>query len=457
MKPSGSIPLFLLLAAASAATLPAADWPRFGGPGASFVSPETGLARSWPAGGPRVAWNVPVGKGFGGAAISQGQVFILDRAEPGSDVIRCLSLENGRELWKRAYDAPGTLPYDGSRNVPTVGSNRVFTIGPFGQLTCADRNTGAIQWSKHLVADFRDPAVDRPEKPATRAEELERTQLPRWGMAQAPLLYDGLVITAPQTRKTGLAAFDQATGALRWQSPYLGRSWYSYVSPCLARFQGVDQVLMLGQPSDPEKSPKDAPPALITSVDAATGRILWSTQTPAPYKLPISQPLPVGNDRLFITGGYNLGALMFEVTFTNGAWATRLLFRERSAAAHIQSPVLFQDRIYVSSFKEHGATNAGLVCLDLQGRPLWQTAPKFHPHDGGFLFAGGLILAIDGRNGELNLLAPGPASCDILASAPVLDGPNVWAPLAFSQGRLVVRDQHQMKCLDLRAAAVTPQ
>ena len=43
-----------------AVTAQAADWPRLGGPDASWISPETNLARNWPVDGPRVMWSVEV-------------------------------------------------------------------------------------------------------------------------------------------------------------------------------------------------------------------------------------------------------------------------------------------------------------------------------------------------------------------------------------------------------------
>ena len=62
----------LLIVAVSMGLSPAllaADWPQFQGPGRSGISPETGLARSWPEGGPKVLWTVEVGEGFAAAAI----------------------------------------------------------------------------------------------------------------------------------------------------------------------------------------------------------------------------------------------------------------------------------------------------------------------------------------------------------------------------------------------------
>ncbi len=431
----------------------AADWPRLGGPDGAGISAETGLARAWPAEGPRTLWTVDVGEGFAGPAVREGQVFLLDRVASREDVLRCLELKTGRELWRLAYDAPGTLPYNGSRNVPTVDAQRIFAVGPFGHFHCVDRQTHQVIWAKHLVNDFKDPQIDRDERPQTREDKLARAQVPQWGFIQAPLLYRDTVIVAPQTQKTGLVAYEKDTGKIRWQSDYIGRNWYSHVSPYLTKLCGVEQVIMLAQPSDPEKSPADAPPAVISSIDPATGRILWKTQTPGPHKIPIPQPVRVGEDRLFITGGYRMGCVMLQVTRAAGQWETKVLFHNRTVAGHIHSPIRYQDRLYVTSFKEQGGAQTGLVCLDSNGEPLWQTGPALQFDSGSFLIADGMALVMHGKNGQLHLLELADTGPKLLAKAKVLDAQNgtVWAPMALADGKLLVRDQHQMKCLEVRA------
>ncbi|MCB1127278.1 MAG: hypothetical protein KDM81_12325, partial [Verrucomicrobiae bacterium] len=166
--------------------LQADDWPRLGGVEGRGYSTETGVARTWPKDGPSMLWSVEVGTGFAGPAVYDGRVYLLDREADRADVLRCLALESGQELWRETTDAPGRLEYDGSRNVPTVTPDFVFTVGPFGHFRCYDRKTHAPRWSCHLVDDFKDPDIDHPEEPQTRAETLARTQLPRWGMTQAP-------------------------------------------------------------------------------------------------------------------------------------------------------------------------------------------------------------------------------------------------------------------------------
>ena len=84
--------------------------------------------------------------------------------------------------------------------------------------------------------------------------------------------------------------------------------------------------------------------------------------------------------------------------------------------------------------------------------PLWQTGPTQEFDAGAFLLADGMLFILHGKTGQLSLLEPTPAGPQMLAQAKVLNavGGNVWAPMALSDGKLLVRDQHQMKCLDVR-------
>jgi outer membrane protein assembly factor BamB len=404
-----------------------------------------------------VLWTIDVAEGFAGAAVCDRQVFLLDRQGNQQDVLRCLSSDTSRELWRLAYDAPGSLPYNGSRNVPTVEENYVFTLGPFGQLHCIDRKRHRTVWARHLVDDFKQAGIDTTERPKNRAESLARAQLPMWGLTQAPLLYRDTVIVAPQTEHTGLVAYEKSTGKIRWASGYIGRNWYSHMSPYLTTLCGADQVIMLAQPSDPEKSPDEAPPAIISSIDAGTGRILWTNQTPAPDKIPIAEPVRIGNDRLFITGGYGLGCLVVQVSRSGEQWQASVVYHSRAVATHIHSPVFYRDRIYVTSFKEHKGTHTGLVCLRPDGESVWQTGPELQFDSGSFLFADGMAFVMHGKTGELNLFELSDAGPRLLGKSKVLaakDG-NVWAPMALSYGKLIVRDQHQMKCLEVGVEAAS--
>jgi len=429
----------LLLLAALVGRAPAADWPQYLGPEASGVSPETDLARSWPEGGPPVVWETPLGEGFAGAAVRDGQVYVLDRVEKREDVLRCFDLATGRPLWTFAYAAPGQLPYNGSRQVPAVDATRVFTVGPFGHMHCIDRATHRPVWSHAILQEF-------PESPA----EVAKRPSEWWGVTQCPVLYKDTVIVAPRSDKVGLVAYERESGKVRWTSPPVGRAAFAYVTPTLMTLGGTDQVVILTN-----TEPGAWKPAIVASVDAAGGRLLWRLETWKPYKLPISSPLRIGDDRLFVSGAYGIGCFALRVGRQGDAWAADYAFRDNpNCVAHLHAPVLYNSHIYAQSYDIHGAPakQNGLVCLDLDGGLKWKSGPEDLYEAGGFLIADGLLFVLNGKTGDLSLAEAAPDGYRRLARAKVLaaEGGTAWAPLALSDGKLLVRDQHAMKCLDVR-------
>ena len=103
----GSVWMASIVGTLCAAASAGADWPQFQGPNRTGISQETGIARAWPEGGPRVVWTTSLAEGFAGPAIRDGEVYLLDRVDSKQDVLRCFDLATGRELWTFAYDAPG--------------------------------------------------------------------------------------------------------------------------------------------------------------------------------------------------------------------------------------------------------------------------------------------------------------------------------------------------------------
>ncbi len=130
--------LFFLGTAVLAASAGDRDWPQYLGLHRNSTSDQKGLLRTWPAYGPAVLWSVPVGKGFGGPVVTDGKVYLLDRNDKVGDMLRCLDLATGKELWQFAYDAPGTAMFPGSRSVPAVDGNHVYSCGHNGDLYCIE-------------------------------------------------------------------------------------------------------------------------------------------------------------------------------------------------------------------------------------------------------------------------------------------------------------------------------
>ncbi|MCX8107456.1 MAG: PQQ-like beta-propeller repeat protein, partial [Verrucomicrobiae bacterium] len=208
-----------------------ADWPQYLGPNRNGTSPEKGILRSWPQGGPKVLWTVPVGRGYGGPVVKDGKVYLLDRDDSVGDKLRCFDLASGKELWSFGYDAPGSVQFPGSRSVPAVDGDRVYSCGPYGDLYCIDVNTQKPIWNKNIWKDFGGGRI------------------PTWAITQCPLVYHELVIVAAQTPQAGVVAFDKLSGELKWKTPSLG--YVGYASPTIINIHGQDQVVMVTPSTNP--------------------------------------------------------------------------------------------------------------------------------------------------------------------------------------------------------------
>ena len=188
MKYLKTVPqLILILALLHSCTQPS-HWNQYLGPNrnATISGPE--ILKSWSEKGPKELWSFPLGEGYGGAAIYGDEVFILDREKGESDIMRCLDLNTGEEKWNYTYEAKGEIPFPGSRTVPTVDQNHIWSVGPHGDFYCFNRETGKPVWHYNLLKEF-----DR--------------ELSTWGVSQAPLIYNDLVIVAPQGMKSGVVAY----------------------------------------------------------------------------------------------------------------------------------------------------------------------------------------------------------------------------------------------------------
>jgi len=72
----------LLFIVCAATTVAAGDWPQWRGPNRDNQSTETGLYRTWPAGGPKVLWKTPVAEGYAGVAIKADACTDCGECEP---------------------------------------------------------------------------------------------------------------------------------------------------------------------------------------------------------------------------------------------------------------------------------------------------------------------------------------------------------------------------------------
>jgi outer membrane protein assembly factor BamB len=501
-----------LLVSATIATAYAADWPQYYGPRRDSTSTEKGLLRTWPKEGPKVLWTVPLGRGFAGPAISRGKVYLLDREDKVGDVLRVYDFATGKELWNYAYDAPGTFEFPGSRSTPTVDGNIVYIAGPLGDLHAIDINTHKPLWRKSIWKDFggggafiafgqrgggapapprgapagAPPAGQAVPPPAGQAVPPPAGQavpppgqagpptaprgaqggappvppggqrsspfgpdgfaggpntFPLWGITQNPLVYRNLVIVGPQAPEAGVVAYDKLTGELKWKTASLGGT--GFVSPSIVRVGAEDQVVMVAAARG---LGRNATGGSVNGIDPLTGKVLW-TYLNFQCSIPVAHAVDAGEGRVLMTGGYRAGAAMIKIQKkADGTYDVAELFKNPDFGSHTQPPILYKDHFYVQyTINER---SDGLVCMTLDGQVKWRTGDEPPFNKGGAVLADGLLLATDG-NTKLYLIEPDPTAFKPLASVELLEPGNNWAPLALVDGRLFIRDQKQMKVLQV--------
>ena len=81
----------LLLGGLIGTAVYAADWPQWRGPDRTGVSHETGLLKSWPAEGPKMAWKATgLGEGYSAPSVAKGKITAA-QASQGMEQMRGIS------------------------------------------------------------------------------------------------------------------------------------------------------------------------------------------------------------------------------------------------------------------------------------------------------------------------------------------------------------------------------
>jgi outer membrane protein assembly factor BamB len=401
----------------------AGEWPRFRGPNCDNIVPDAaGLPDVWPAGGPTVLWSVEMGEGYAGPVIKNGCAYILDYdGKENADTLRCLSMDDGKEIWRRWYKVRVKRNHGMSRTVPAVTDRHVVTIGPRCHVMCADAQNGDLKWGIDLE------------------KELGAT-VPMWYTGQCPLI-DGSNVVIAVGGKALLVGVDCETGKVVWQTPN-ERKWlmsHSSVVPMEIAGRKMYVYCAIGG-------------IVAVSADQADrGTILWETDQ---WNHQVVAPVPVsiGDGRVFVTAGYGEGSAMFKVAQEGGKFTVTQVYRlDKSVFACEQhTPVFYRGYLYSVLPADAGSARKQAVCMSPDGKIMWASGSAERFGLGPFLVADNKILILE-DNGVLTMIKASEQGFSKLARAKVLDGKEAWAPMAMAGGRLLIRDYGRMVCLDMKA------
>lgn len=401
----------------------AASWPCFRGAARDGINHENiPLASRWESGGPPVLWSVPLGEGYAGAAVLGGCVYVLDYdVAREADALRCLALADGREIWRRWYTVRIKRNHGISRTIPAVAERFVVSMGPKCHVLCVAPDSGRFLWSIDLVKDYG-------------------ARVPMWYTGQCPIVDGETVLLAPGG-KALMMGVDGVTGKVLWETPN-PRAWgMSHASIAIMTAAGRRMYVY---------------PAIGGVVGVAAdgperGKVLWESSE-WNHTVVAPSPVPLPDDRLFLTAGYGVGSRMLRIVESNGVLAakTEYVLDRRTFACEQHTPVFHEGLLYSVLPADAGALRQQLVCMRPDGTQVWSSGESRRFGLGPFLVADGkiFILSDDGSLTMARLNGPG---VEWLATAKVLPGPEAWAPMALTEGRLLVRDRDRMVCLDMKA------
>lgn len=395
-------------------------WPGFRGPNRDAICDDsTPLARAWPPGGPPVLWRIELGQGYASPAIRDGRVYVLDYDEQArADTMLCLSLADGREIWRNSYPVEVTPNHGCSRTVPALIHDSVVSIGPRCHVACWDAETGQNRWLIDMIVRFG-------------AEERQ------WYTGQCPLVDGDRIILAPGGPDALLAAVEYRTGQVIWTTPN-PRGWRkTHSSIMVTEHAGQKMYLYCGTGG-------------VAGIAADDGRLLWDETTWVENFATSPSPLPVPGGRVFVSSGYDItGAMMLQINATGTSFAveTAYTLRRKEFNSEHHTPIYYRGHLYgVRKLREQ------MVCMDLDGNELWNSGALKFGH-GPYMIADGMIFAMS-NNGLLATMEATHEEFRPLAQFQVFDnGHDAWGPMAMAGGHLIVRDMTRMACLDVRAKA----
>ena len=402
------------------------SWPRFRGVDFDNISKENiQLAGSWGEEGPNILWSLDLGEGHAGPVVSNGRVYILDHDEvERADVLRCFSLDDGEEIWRRGYELYVKRNHGMSRTVPAATDKYVLTIGPKCHVMCVDAVSGDFKWGIDLEREYG-------------------TEVPLWYTGQCPLIDDSLAIIAVGGRSL-IIAVDCETGEVVWETPN-PNNWkmsHSSVMPFFIHGKKMYVYCAIGGIVGISAETEDAGQVLFEST-------LWNHNVIAP------SPVYLGEGRIFLTAGYGAGSLMLRIKAEKGVFSAeslQALKPEEGLASEQQTPVFYKGHLFSILPKDAGPLRNQFVCShpDDCSQVVWSSGKTNRFGLGPYNVADDKFFILS-DDGVLTVLKASPEEYEPLAQAKILDGVDAWGPLALVNGRLLARDSRRLVCVDLRA------
>jgi outer membrane protein assembly factor BamB len=381
------------------------DWPQWRGPNRDGRSAEKGLLKTWPSGGPPLAWKAAgAGEGYSSFATAGGRLYTLG-ARGGQEFVIAFDAATGKQVWATPHGRRfGNDRGDGPRGTPTIENGRVYAFGASGDMTVLDANSGKIIWTVNVLEKFGGSNI-------------------QWGLSESPLVLADRILINAGGRGASVVALKKTDGSLIWKSL---DDEAGYSSAVLHEVGGVrEAIFFTGQRA--------------LGVNVNDGKLLWSYDRVANGTANIATPLVRGN-RVFISSDYGTGAVLLELAAAGGGITAKEIYFTNEMRNHHASSILVGDYLY-------GFSSAILTAMQFDtGKVAWRDRSV---GKGSLVFADERLY-IYSEGGVVGLVQPSPEKYVEQGRFTIQTGRlPTWAHPVVSGGKLFIRDQDTIYAYDV--------
>jgi outer membrane protein assembly factor BamB len=376
-------------------------WLNWRGPNRDSIVPDARWPENVDENHLKLVWSKPFSDSYSGPLVTERLVFTTETVD-GSEKVTCLDRASGEikwsKDWKGTIQVPPFAMRNGSwiRSTPATDGETLFVGGIRDVLVALQCTTGEELWRIDFAEKFG--------------------KVPDFGMVCSPLIEgDFLYIQAGK----GLHKVRKQTGEIVWSSLGDNGSMMSsgaFSSPVIATVHGKRQLLVQTR-------------TILAGVDMESGSPLWKYEVAAFRGMNILTPT-VWDNGIF-TSSYGGRSLLLDIT--NGSTGTRW---ENKLEGYMSSPVIIDHYLYMH------LRNKRFACIDLQtGKEMWITRP--YGEYWSMVTNGREILALD-QAGKLRLIAHDPSEFKLISERKVSEDES-WAHIAVAGSSVVIRTQKELQ------------
>ena len=371
----------------------------------------------------KILWAVNLGEGHAGPVVYNEKVYILDYDETRkADTLRCFSLETGEEIWRRWYSVLVQKNHGMSRTVPAVNESYIVTIGPKCHVMCLDRKTGDLLWTVDLVKRFN-------------------AKVPLWYTGQCPLIDNDTAVLAPAGTSL-VVGFDLKTGKILWETPNK-HSWaMSHASVMKGIIHGKEMYVYSAAGGV----------AGISAMQESLGDILWETDM-WNHNVVAPSPVILKDSRIFLSAGYGSGSMMIKINKINDHYEVEKSDEykpDQGLALEQQTAIYYKDHLFGIMPNDAGILRNRFACFspDNLRKPVWVSWKKSRYGLGPFMVVDDKFFILN-DDVTLSVVSASVESYEELLRIKLFKGHDAWAPMAYSRGKLLLRDYKKMVCISI--------